>query len=54
MLNTIGDVKFSDFAEEDRTTLIEAMTALKDTLDEAIPGRSKTRENRHENDRLCR
>jgi hypothetical protein len=33
----IGDMEFLDFSEEDRAMVIEAMTSLKDTLDEAIP-----------------
>jgi ParB family chromosome partitioning protein len=36
MVNAIGDIEFPDFSEEDRTMLIEAMTALKDTLEPAI------------------
>jgi ParB family chromosome partitioning protein len=33
----IGDMEFPDFSAEDRTMIIETMTSLKDTLDEAIP-----------------
>ena len=32
----IGDLEFPDFSAEDRTMIIEAMTSLKDSLDEAI------------------
>jgi len=32
----IGDLEFPDFSTEDRTTVIDAMTSLKDALDEAI------------------
>jgi ParB family transcriptional regulator, chromosome partitioning protein len=35
----IGDLEFPDFSEEDRAMVIEAMTSLKDTLDEQSPGR---------------
>jgi hypothetical protein len=36
--NKIGDLEFpSDFSEEDRTMIIESMTFMKETLDEAIP-----------------
>jgi ParB family transcriptional regulator, chromosome partitioning protein len=37
MVNAIGGLEFPDFSAEDRAMLIKAMTALKDTLDEAIP-----------------
>jgi hypothetical protein len=35
----IGDLEFPDFSKEDRTMIINAMTSLKETLDEAIPRR---------------
>jgi len=37
MANKIGDLEFPNFSAEDRAMLIEAMTSLKDALDEAIP-----------------
>ena len=37
MASKIGDLEFPDFYEEDRAMVIEAMTSLKETLDEAIP-----------------
>jgi ParB family chromosome partitioning protein len=33
----IGDLEFPDFSKEDRTMIINAMTSLKETLDEAMP-----------------
>lgn len=36
MVNKIGDLEFPDFSEEDRAMVIDAMTSMKDTLDEAI------------------
>jgi hypothetical protein len=33
----IGDLEFPDFSEEDRAMIIETMTSMKETLDEAIP-----------------
>ncbi|MCX5826134.1 MAG: hypothetical protein NTY86_22370 [Deltaproteobacteria bacterium] len=35
-MSKIGDLVFPDFSGEDRAMIIEAMTSLKDTLDEAI------------------
>jgi hypothetical protein len=35
--NKIGDLEFPDFSEEDRTMIIESMTFMKETLDEALP-----------------
>jgi ParB family chromosome partitioning protein len=35
--NKIGNLEFPDFSEEDRTMIIESMTFMKETLDEAIP-----------------
>ena len=37
MAAKIGDLEFPDFSAEDRAMVIDAMTSLKDTLDEAIP-----------------
>ncbi len=37
MASKIGDLEFPDFSAEDRAMVIDAMTSLKDTLDEAIP-----------------
>ena len=37
MANKIGDLEFPNFSAEDRAMLIEAMTSMKDTLEEAIP-----------------
>jgi ParB family chromosome partitioning protein len=37
MANKIGDLEFPDFSEGDRTMIIESMTFLKETLDEALP-----------------
>ena len=37
MAAKIGDLEFPDFSKEDRAVIIDAMTSLKDTLDEAIP-----------------
>jgi len=37
MASKIGDLEFPDFFAEDRAMVIDAMTSLKDTLDEAIP-----------------
>jgi len=37
MASKIGDLEFPSFSEEDRTMIIETMTAMKETLDEAIP-----------------
>jgi hypothetical protein len=37
MASKIGDLEFPDFSAEDRTMVIDAMTSLKDALDEAIP-----------------
>ena len=37
MANKIGDLEFPDVSEEDRAMIIETMTSMKDTLDEAIP-----------------
>ena len=37
MAAKIGDLEFPDFSKEDRAMVIDAMTSLKDTLDEAIP-----------------
>jgi len=37
MANKIGDLEFPDFSAEDRAMVIDAMTSMKDTLDEAIP-----------------
>lgn len=33
----IGGLEFPDFSKEDRTSIIDAMNSLKETLDEAIP-----------------
>jgi hypothetical protein len=33
----IGDLEFPDFSKEERTSIIDAMNSLKETLDEAIP-----------------
>ena len=43
MASKIGDLEFPDFSEEDRTMIIETMTSMKDTLDEAIPRAVKNR-----------
>jgi len=37
MADKVGDLEFPDFSAEDRAMIIDAMTSMKDTLDEAIP-----------------
>jgi hypothetical protein len=37
MANKIGDFEFPAFSEGDRTMIIESMTFMKETLDEALP-----------------
>ena len=39
----IGDLEFPDYSAEDRAKLIEAMNAMKDTLDETIPRAMKNK-----------
>ena len=43
MAAKIGDLEFPDFSAEDRAMVIDAMTSLKDTLDEAIPRAMKNK-----------
>ncbi len=54
MAAKIGDLEFPDFSEADRTTIINAMTSMKDTLEAAITLAVKNETNRCENDRSNR
>jgi hypothetical protein len=37
MASKIGDLEFHDFSAEDQALVMEVMTSMKKTLDEAIP-----------------